>query len=47
MGVTQQPGIAAVSFEIAGQPIEVPTASGVQVPGPVNRTLYASLAPAP
>ena len=42
---TQQPGISGVAFEIAGQPIEVPTASGVQASGPVNRTLYAPVAP--
>jgi Sporulation and spore germination len=42
---TQQPGVAAVAFEIAGQPIGVPTASGVQASGPVNRTLYAPDAP--
>ncbi len=28
---TQQPGVTGVSFEIAGQAIEVPTASGAQV----------------
>jgi hypothetical protein len=44
---TQQPGIASVAFEIAGQPIGVPTASGVQASGPVNRTLYAPQAPVP
>ncbi len=42
---TQQPGISGVAFQIAGQPIEVPTASGVQASGPVNRTLYAPVAP--
>jgi hypothetical protein len=42
---TQQPGVAAVAFEIAGQPIGVPTASGVEASGPVNRTLYAPAAP--
>jgi hypothetical protein len=42
---TQQPGISGVAFEIAGQPIGVPTASGVQASGPVNRTLYAPQAP--
>jgi hypothetical protein len=43
---TQQPGVTGVVFQIAGQPIEVPTASGVQVPGPVNRSAYAPQAPA-
>ncbi|MGA8724524.1 MAG: GerMN domain-containing protein [Acidimicrobiales bacterium] len=42
---TQQPGVAAVAFEIAGQPIGVPTSSGVQASGPVNRILYAPVAP--
>jgi spore germination protein GerM len=42
---TQQPGVTGVVFQIAGQPIEVPTASGVQVPGPVNRSAYAPQAP--
>ena len=32
---------------IAGQPIEVPTANGVQVPGPVDRTSYVPQAPLP
>ncbi len=44
---TQQPGITGVVFQIAGQPVEVPTASGVQVPGPVDRTSYAPQAPLP
>ena len=44
---TQQPGVTGVVFQIAGQPIEVPTASGVQVPGPVNRTSYLPQAPLP
>lgn len=43
--VTQQPGISGVVFHIAGQPIEVPTAAGAQVPGPVSRTTYGSQAP--
>ncbi len=42
---TQQAGVTGVDFQIAGQPIEVPTASGVQVPGPVDRTAYAPQAP--
>jgi Sporulation and spore germination len=44
---TQQPGITGVVFQIAGQPVEVPTASGVQVPGPVDRTSYTLQAPLP
>jgi spore germination protein GerM len=44
--VTQQAGITGVLFQIAGQPIEVPTASGVQVPGPVTRNSYLPQAPA-
>lgn len=43
--VTQQPGITGVLFQIADQPIEVPTASGVQVPGPVTRNSYLPQAP--
>lgn len=42
---TQQAGVTGVDFQIAGQPIEVPTASGIQVPGPVDRTSYAPQAP--
>ena len=44
---TQQPGVTGVTFQIAGQPIEVPTANGVQVPGPVDRTSYVPQAPLP
>jgi hypothetical protein len=44
---TQQPGVTAVSFEIAGQGIQVPTASGVQVSRPVGRADYALQAPLP
>ncbi len=44
--VTQQPGITQVLFQIAGQPVEVPVASGAQVPGPVNRFDYLPQAPA-
>jgi len=44
---TQQPGVTAVSFEIAGQGIQVPTASGVQVSRPVGRADYAPQAPHP
>jgi hypothetical protein len=45
--LTQQPGITGVSFEIAGKAIEVPTAAGAQVPGPVTRADYAPQAPLP
>lgn len=44
---TQQPGVTGVSFRIAGQNIEVPTASGVQVTGPVGRDAYLPQAPLP
>jgi hypothetical protein len=44
---TQQPGVTGVIFQIAGQPIEVPTASGADVAGPVDRTAYLPQAPAP
>jgi spore germination protein GerM len=43
--VTQQPGVTGVVFQIAGQPIDVPIASGAQVPGPVDATSYQSVAP--
>lgn len=42
---TQQTGVAGVLFQIAGKPIEVPTSSGAQVPGPVTRNDYATVAP--
>ncbi|HEV3280098.1 MAG TPA: GerMN domain-containing protein [Acidimicrobiales bacterium] len=43
---TQPPfAISGVSFEIAGTPIAVPTASGAQVPGPVNYLKYLPQAP--
>jgi hypothetical protein len=44
---TQQPGVTGVSFEIAGQPIEVPIDSGADVAGPVDRSSYLAQAPAP
>ena len=44
---TQQSGVTGVSFQIAGQPIGVPTSSGVQVPGPVDRSSYLPQAPLP
>ncbi len=37
--------MTGVLFQIAGQPIEVPTASGANVPGPVDRTSYQPQAP--
>jgi hypothetical protein len=45
--LTQQPGVTGVSFEIAGKAIEVPTAAGAQVPGPVARADYVPQAPLP
>jgi hypothetical protein len=45
--LTQQPGITGVSFEIGGKPVEVPTAAGAQVPGPVGRADYVPQAPLP
>jgi spore germination protein GerM len=42
---TEQPGVTGVRFEIDNKPIEVPTAGGAQVPGPVNRTSYRPQAP--
>ena len=45
--VTQQPGVTGVTFAIAGKAIEVPTATGAQVPGPVARADYAPQAPLP
>ena len=42
---TAQPGVLGVLFEIDGNPIEVPTAAGVQVPGPVTDATYAAQAP--
>jgi len=45
--LTQQPGITGVTFEIGGKPIEVPTAAGAQVPGPVGRADYLPQAPGP
>jgi spore germination protein GerM len=42
---TEQPGVAGVRFEINGKSIEVPTANGAQVPGPVTRADYQPQAP--
>jgi hypothetical protein len=46
--VTTLPGanITGVTFQLAGQPIEVPSGSGAQVPV-VNESEFASLAPEP
>jgi spore germination protein GerM len=38
-------GVTGVVFQIGNQPIEVPTASGATVPGPVDRTSYLPQAP--
>jgi hypothetical protein len=40
-----QPGITGVLFEISGTAVEVPTAGGAQVPGPVTDITYAPQAP--
>ena len=45
--VTQQPGVTGVTFAIAGKAIEVPTAAGALVPGPVGRADYLPQAPLP
>jgi len=45
--LTQEPDITGVTFEIGGKPIEVPTAAGAQVPGPVGRADYLPQAPLP
>jgi len=42
---TAQPGVLGVLFQIDGNPIAVPTAAGVQVPGPVTDATYAAQAP--
>jgi spore germination protein GerM len=44
---TQQPNVTGVLFQIGGRPIGVPTASGAQVPGPVDRSSYLPQAPLP
>lgn len=41
-----QGGVSQVTFQIAGQPIEVPVASGAQVPV-ANRSQFAAFAPQP
>ena len=45
--LTQQPGVTSVAFTIGGKPIEVPTAAGAQVAGPVGRGDYLPQAPLP
>jgi spore germination protein GerM len=45
--LTQQPGVTGVMFEIGGKSIEVPTAAGAQVPGPVTRADFLPQAPLP
>ncbi len=45
--VTQQPGVTGVTFAIGGKPVEVPTAAGAQVAGPVTRADYLPQAPLP
>jgi spore germination protein GerM len=42
---TEQPGVRSVIFRIDNRPLEVPTASGAQVPGPVSRAAYLPQAP--
>ena len=43
--VTELPSVTGVLFQIAGQPVSVPVASGTLASTPVNRTEYSSLAP--
>lgn len=40
-------GVKGVVFQIAGQPITVPTGTGTEVPGPVSRSTYGPQAPLP
>jgi hypothetical protein len=42
--VTSLPGATGVTFQLAGQPVDVPVASGAQVPV-ANRLQFAALAP--
>ena len=42
---TAQAGVSSVLIEIKGQPVEVPTAAGVQVGRPVTRLDYLAQAP--
>jgi spore germination protein GerM len=41
---TTLPGVTSVTFELAGQAVDVPVASGAQVPS-ANRAQFAPLAP--
>ncbi len=43
--VTALPGITGASFKMNGHAIDVPNALGALLPGPVNRSDYAALAP--
>jgi spore germination protein GerM len=43
---TALPGVTSVAFELVGQAVDVPVASGAQVPT-ANRTQFAPLAPVP
>ena len=40
---TALPGVTSVSFELAGQPVEVPRADGTLMSGPVGRGDFAAL----
>lgn len=42
---TQVAGVTGVVFQFGGQPVDVPTASGATVPGPVDKTSYLPQAP--
>jgi spore germination protein GerM len=42
---TAQPGVTSVVFQLAGQPLDVQTASGATVSSPVDRTSYQPQAP--
>jgi spore germination protein GerM len=44
---TEQPGVTGVVFKIDNRAIDVPTASGAEVPGPVKRSSYQPQAPLP
>jgi hypothetical protein len=43
---TALPGVSSVDFELSGQSVEVPVASGAEVPS-ANRFQFAPLAPLP
>ena len=42
---TELPGVTGVVFQFGGQPVDVPTASGATVPGPVDKSSYLPQAP--